>query len=245
MVRVSKVSEIFRKYDQEEKSLSKAILNITGKKPLHIGLYKLATLHSSASTEKINGNRESNERLEFLGDAVLDLVIAGYLFRKFPFKDEGFLTDIRARMVNRESLNWLALKIGIPDIIKFNKTPKSVPRSILGNALEAIVGAVFLDRGYAFCKNFVEKKLIIPHLDINEIIQNNPNQKSIIIEWAQKENHDLRFETVNVNEDKKRKEFTVQIFVDDKPIGKGFGLSKKKAEQDAAQKSCEMLKLSL
>jgi len=99
MVRVSRVSEIFKKYDQEEKRLSKAILNITGKKPLHLGLYKLATLHSSASTEKINGNRESNERLEFLGDAVLDLVIAGYLFRKFPYEDEGFLTDIRARMV--------------------------------------------------------------------------------------------------------------------------------------------------
>ena len=185
-----KVSGIFKKYNQEETQLSKAIHNITGKKPLNLGLYKLATLHSSASKEKINGNRESNERLEFLGDAVLDLVIAEYLFKRFPFKDEGFLTDIRARMVNRDSLNQLALKIGIPDIIKFNKNLKSIPRSVLGNALEAIVGAVYLDRGYLFCKNFVDKKLIIPHFDISEIVKNNPNQKSIIIEWAQKENHD-------------------------------------------------------
>lgn len=216
-----------------------------GKKPRNLDLYKLATLHVSAAKENPQGIRESNERLEFLGDSVLDLVVAEFLFKKFPLKDEGFLTDIRARIVNRESLNDLARKIGIVDLIQMDNSIKSVSKhkSLLGNTLEAIVGAIYLDRGFIFCRKFILRKIIHAHFDIEEILKNDPNQKSRIIEWAQKENRTLTFVHERTIEEKNRKLFFVSLNIDGKSIATGEGYTKKKAEQDAAQKSCEILNI--
>jgi len=234
-------SKISSEYDRK---LAKAIKVLTGKKPRNISLFKLATLHVSASVENENGVRESNERLEFLGDSVIDLVVAEFLFKKFPLKSEGFLTDIRARIVNREVLNNLGRKLGIDDLIQFDNSLKaSGHKSLSGNTLEAIVGAIYLDRGHQFCRDFILNKIISTHFDIEEILRNNPNQKSKIIEWAQKENKILKFETIDIIESNKRKEFLVQVTIEGEQISTGSGFTKKKAEQDAAQKACDLLNL--
>ncbi len=239
------VTKIVKKQTEKEKRLITAVNTIVGKKPLNLDIYELATKHASVARTSKSGFRESNERLEYLGDAILGLVIAEYLFKKYPFKDEGFLTEIRSRIVNRESLNDLGKKIGLDVLIEYDANRKNAlsHRSIHGDTLEALVGAVYLDRGFKFCRKFIIKKLFLPYYDLEEIIRNNPNNKSLVIEWAQKENKEVRFDVVNIKNKKHFKEFTVQLFIDDKPIGIGFGTSKKKAEQNAAQKSCEILKL--
>jgi len=239
------LSNFFTRLSAKDKKLKKAVTAIMGASPFNLNLYKLATLHSSVNRENKVGKKESNERLEYLGDAVIDLVIADNLFKKFPFKDEGFLTEIRSRIVNRESLNRLATKIGIDNITQYDSSIKSSrsPKSIYGNTLEAVIGAIYLDRGYSFCKKFILRKLIIPHFDLDDIVKHDPNNKSRIIEWAQKENHAIRFELLGIKETRNHKEFTVEIYIDNKPIRKGFGYNKKKAEQDAAQKSCEILNI--
>lgn len=225
--------------------LADAIKIIVGKRPRNLNVFKLAFKHSSIANLKPDGFKESNERLEYLGDAFLGAVIAEYLFKKFPYKDEGFLTEIRSRLVNRETLNNLAIRVGIPKIIEFDTTKKSslTHKSIYGDTLEALVGAVYLDRGFEFCRKFILGKLILPHFDIEKIVQNNYNYKSIVIEWAQKESKEVRFEIIEEKGNNHYKEFTAQVFIDDKPISIGHGFSKKKAEQNAAYKSCEFLEI--
>lgn len=239
------ISRIVSKQSEKEKRLITAVSTIVGKRPVNVDIYELATKHASAARLSKTGFRESNERLEYLGDAILGAVIAEYLFKKYPFKDEGFLTEIRSRIVNRESLNDLGKKIGLDVLIEYDANRKNAlsHRSIHGDTLEALVGAVYLDRGFRFCRKFIIKKLFLPYYDLPEIIKNNPNNKSMVIEWAQKENKEVRFEVVNIKNKKHFKEFTVQLFIDEEPIGLGYGTSKKKAEQNAAQKSCEILKL--
>lgn len=235
-------------YDAEkDKKLISAIKNIVGSSPFNLELYRLATQHVSVAKKNMLGIKESNERLEYLGDAVLSAVVAEYLFKKFPYKDEGFLTEIRARIVNRDSLNSVAKKIGIIHIIEFDQSTTVAHhhlshKSISGNTLEALVGAVYLDRGFEFCKQFILKRLIIPHFDLQKIIEINPNHKSQIIEWAQKNNRDVRFEIINIHGQSQFKEFVAQVFIDGKPICTGSGYSKKKAEQSASQKALELMK---
>jgi ribonuclease-3 len=227
---------------KEEQKLVTAIRTITGFTPSNISLYKLATLHTSRSKET-DGFRESNERLEYLGDAILGAAVADYLFKKYPFKDEGFLTEIRSRIVNRDSLNLLARKMGISHIVQFDQKNAQLQQVVLGNTLEAIVGAIYLDKGYIRCKKFVIDRLIQPHFDLEEVISNNSNHKSKIIEWTQRNNKAMRFELVEVKKSKNQKEFAIQVFIDDQPYATGYGFTKKKAEQDASLKTCEALNI--
>lgn len=226
-----------------DKKLVTAIQTFAGFTPNNLELYRLATLHSSFSKENHNGFKESNERLEYLGDAILGAAVADFLFKKFPYKDEGFLTEMRSRIVNRESLNFLARKIGIGNIVQFDQKNTQLQQVILGNTLEAIVGAVYLDKGYLKCKQFVVTKLIAPHYNLDELINSNSNFKSKLIEWSQREGKDVRFEIVSVQKGKLHKEFTAQVIVNGEPAGTGYGNSKKKAEQDAAFKTCEKLNI--
>jgi len=225
---------------KENQKLVVAIRTIAGITPSNIELYRLATLHSSKAKE-IDGFRESNERLEYLGDAILGAAVADYLFKKYPFKDEGFLTEIRSRIVNRESLNLLARKMGIHDIVQSDKNNQQLQQVILGNTLEAIVGAVYLDKGYLRCKKFVIDKLIQPYFNLEEVVNSNTNYKSRVIEWCQRHGKNIRFDVTTAKRGKNGKEFIAQIFLDDQPYGQGFGYTKKKAEQDAAQKTNLML----
>jgi ribonuclease-3 len=201
-------------------------------------------LHSSISKQNGAGVKESNERLEYLGDAILGAAVADYLFKKYPYKDEGFLTEIRSRIVNREALNTLARKIGVGNIVQFDNKNIHLQQVILGNTLEAIVGAVYLDKGYFRCKKFVIDKLIVPYYDLEEVVNSDTNYKSQIIEWAQREGKNIRFEIVEVKKAKNRKEFIAQVMLDEEAKATGYGNNKKKAEQDAAFKTIEMLKIS-
>ncbi|MTI30998.1 ribonuclease III [Xanthovirga aplysinae] len=240
-----RITALKQRHSEKDKRLITAIQTIVGSKPFNLALYQLVTQHTSVAKESAKGVKESNERLEYLGDAILGAVVAEYLFKKFPYKDEGFLTEIRSRIVNRESLNGLARKIGLDKLIEVDINRKNVlsHKSIHGDTLEALVGAVYLDRGFKFCKRFILRKLVGPHYNINELIKTTTNYKSKIIEWAQKESHELQFEILEVKNKKHFKEFTAQVLLDGSPISKGTGLSKKKAEQAAAQKSCDKLKI--
>lgn len=226
---------------KDDKKLVVAIKTIAGFNPTNLALYKLATLHSSRAKEK-NGFRESNERLEYLGDAILGAAVADYLFKKYPFKDEGFLTEIRSRIVNRESLNHLARKVGVASIVQFDKKNTQLQQVILGNTLEALVGAIYLDKGYLRTKKFVIDKLIQPYFDLDVVVNSNTNPKSKVIEWSQRHGKEIRFEVEEIKHGR-GKEFSAQVFIDAQPYGQGFGFTKKKAEQDAAEKTCVLLNI--
>lgn len=243
---IRRLISLTKRYSEKDKRLITAIHSIVGSKPLNLYPYKLATQHTSVAKENRKGVKESNERLEYLGDAVLGMVVADYLFKKYPFKDEGFLTEIRSRIVNRESLNELARKIGVSRLVEYESSRKNSlsHKSIHGDTLEAFIGAVYVDKGFIQCKKFILTKLIIPHFDFDKILKTNPNYKSKIIEWAQKENKEIRFDIEEIKSNTSMyREFQAQIFIDNEPLGTGNGFSKKKAEQDAAQKSCEQLNL--
>ena len=231
--------------NERDKKLRQAVKQIIGYAPSNLNLYRLAFMHTSASKD-LNpvGFRDSNERLEYLGDSVLGMIVAEYLFKKYPFKDEGFLTEIRSRIVNRESLNGVARKIGLDRLIEFDAHRRTVlsRTSMYGDALEALVGAVYLDKGFDFTRKFVLRKLLSNHFDIDNVVSNNTNFKSLIIEWAQKEGKDIRFD-VEEKGNTHSKEFYAQLVVNNENLSVGSGFSKKKAEQSAAMKACEALEL--
>ncbi len=232
--------------DPKDKKLKNAVEHIIGENPSNLTLYRLAFMHSSVSKETIaKGYKDSNERLEFLGDSVLGMITAEYLFKKFPFKDEGFLTEIRSRMVSRESLNVVARKVGLDKLVEYDGNRRTVlaRTSMYGDALEALIGAIYLDKGFRFTRSFIIKKIITQHFDIETVVQNNPNFKSIVIEWAQREGKAIRFDIIEEGS-KHNKEFTATIYVNEEAFSIGQGYSKKKAEQTAAMKACEKLEIS-
>ena len=242
----ARLFQFFKPVSREDKELAKSIYHTLGIKPVNISLYHLATRHSSVAKENIGGSKDSNERLEYLGDAILSAVVADYLFKKYPYKDEGFLTEIRSRIVNRESLNQLGKKLGLEEIVTYNDTRRHAQsyKSIMGDTLEAFIGAVYLDRGYVKCRKFIMNTLLFPHLDIDKIISTNPNFKSKVIEWVHRNGKTIRFDILKVIESKHYKEFTAQVFIDEEPYGKGTAFNKKRAEQEAAEKTCQMLNIS-
>ena len=223
--------------DEREKFLKKSVRHLIGANPSNLQLYRLAFLHASASKESVSKSyKESNERLEYLGDSVLGMITAAYLFKKYPFKDEGFLTEIRSRMVSRESLNALGRKLGLDEIIEFESQKRTIlsRSSMYGDALEAFIGAVYLDKGFKFTQQFIIKKILTQYFDLETVVQNNPNFKSILIEWAQKEG--------------KKTQFSLEeegfVLIEGEKIAEGKGYSKKKAEQTAAMKACDVLGLT-
>jgi ribonuclease-3 len=229
--------------DLREKFLKKSVTHLLGSSPNNLNLYRLAFLHASASKDSVaKSYKESNERLEFLGDSVLGMITAAYLFKKFPFKDEGFLTEIRSRMVSRESLNVLGRKLGLDEVIEYENQKKIIlsRSSMYGDALEAFIGAVYLDKGFAFTQNFIISKILTQYFDLEIVVQNNPNFKSLLIEWAQKEGKKVLF-TLDEEGLHHNKEFTAFVLLDGEKISEGKGYSKKKAEQTAAMKACEEL----
>lgn len=242
---IGRVKSLFIQYSKEDKALIASISMITGTKPFNLKLYKIATQHTSVAKSVKKGFKESNERLEYLGDSVLGMVVADYLFMRFPFRDEGFLTELRSRIVSRESLNNVARTIGVPQIVQFDrkrKTPNS-HKSLYGNTLEALVGAIYLDKGFDHSRKFILKKLLLPHFDLDEIINTTKNYKSKLIEWTQKNSKTPTFEHVETIDKGHYKEFIIEVKINDETIAKGHGLSKKKAEQDAAREACLTLEL--
>lgn len=205
---------------------------ILGFYPKQISLYQQAFKHKSVIANSDNKSFESNERLEFLGDAILDSIISHYLFIKFPFKDEGFLTQLRSRLVSRHMLNTLGVKIGLKELLEANVEKK--PKSMYGDALESLIGAIYIDLGYVKAQQFVLEKLLDNHVNINEVIDNETDFKSRVIEFCQKEKKELIFE-ITEQEEGNNKVYTADLQIDTISKGKGSAFSKKQAEQIAAE----------
>lgn len=233
----------FKKRSGSELQKKNYLKTLIGYSPRNPKIFLLALVHTSAAITNSRGLKESNERLEYLGDAILGSIVAEYLFKKFPYKDEGFLTEIRSRIVSRESLNQIGRKLGLMHVIKLDKNINVPHSSVYGDTLEALIGAVYLDRGFTVCRKFVLGRLIEPYFNLEELVNSGQNSKSRIIEWTQKENKKVLFDTINMKDIKNRKEFTVQLIIDNDIVATGYGRTKKKAEQDASQKAIEKLNL--
>lgn len=240
----------------DERRFARSIQAIIGTTPRQLALYHLALTHTSyvrasaagtppATNGRVpdRGRHETNERLEFLGDAVLGSVVAEYLFKKFPYEAEGFLTELRARIVNRESLNNFAVRLGVDQLIKADRTQTGRHRSLNGNALEALVGAIYLDRGYRPTRAFILDKLIKPFVDVTALSTTTVNFKSKLIEWAQGQARAIRFELASQQRQGGTTEFRSDVYLDDQLIASGAGLSRKASEQAAAEKSLKELKV--
>ena len=224
-------------YFSSDKHLYQAIKDIFGFFPGNIFLYKLAFLHRSAGSEIVHGVKVNNERLEFLGDAILDAIIADYLFKTFPIKDEGFLTEMRSKIVSRAQLNKLSLRLGMEKLIQLDQNSLNQYRSLQGDAFEAIVGAIYLDKGYEFTKKVLLERIIKLYFDIDELIDHEMNYKSRVIEWAQKEKKRIAFQIVQEIGAGYKKQYIVELLVDDNPLSRGQDYSIKGAEQLASEKA--------
>ncbi len=240
------LSGIYYSYFHSQKTVYRKIVKIAGFYPAKFSCYLQALRHHSVSTAiHQSGMRDSNERLEYLGDSVLNTVIAEMLFSRFPFKDEGFMTEMRSKIVSRESLNDLAQKIGLNEIVLYDRRAvgQNLKGSIFGNALEAFIGAVFLDRGFYGARNFIKHKLLT-HIDVDKLEFTEKNFKGKLIEWTQKNNRTIDFES-DEEISRKQKIYKVRVKIDGEEYGAAEHLSKKKAEQLASEKTCEKLNLQL
>ena len=224
-----------------DRKLNQSLRNILGFYPSNIALYKSAFRHSSAATLIKDGVKDSNERLEFLGDSVIGTVVADNLFKKFPFKDEGFLTKMRSKMVSRNQHNNIAQKLGLSNFIEANNERKGIPSSINGDAYEALIGAIYLDKGFEFAQKFLLTRIINVHIDMEELVTKEVDFKSKFIEWSQKERKEFRFETVIDGNSSPDKLFTINLIMNEKVIGTAQHFSKKRAEQLAAEVACASL----
>lgn len=217
----------------------------TGFTPRNLGLYHQAFLHSSVSAMR-SGTPVSNERLEFLGDAVLGAIIAEYLFKMFPYKDEGFLTQLRSRIVNGQSLRDLALKFGFNQLLKASLTKDEKTRSsAYGDAFEAFIGAIYLDMGYNTARKFVINKIIKLHLDLDELINTNLDYKSQLQIFCQKNKLSLEYKLISEERHGSNKLFVVQVIINGKSYTRFENFSKRVAEQKAAQLTLEELQKEL
>jgi ribonuclease-3 len=226
--------------NKELSSFKKQLKNVVGFTPNNIMLYKTALSHRSIR----EGADENNERLEFLGDAVLGSVIAHYLFRKYPYKGEGFLTEMRSKMVNRQKLNEIALKMGLKKITIYNKYDGALKTSqIFGNTLEALIGAVFLDKGYNKTQTWVEKYIILPHLFMDDLEGIDINIKNKLYGWANKNGKIVDFATIDESLENGRKLFTMAATLDGEIVAQAKAFNKKDASHIAAQIAIEKLGL--
>ena len=212
--------------------------DLLGFVPNKFELYELALVHKSASIPSKDGVPMNNERLEFLGDAILGSITADILYKYFPNKSEGFLTQIRSKIVSRESLNRLALKIGLNKQVMSNVNLNN-NKHIYGDAFEALVGAIYLDQGYSVTKTFIEDKIFRNYINIEEVVTVETNFKSKLIEWAQKNKKDVVFDTREDGLDKEMKlpVFISEVEVENSMMGTGIGASKKEAQQMAAKEA--------
>lgn len=226
--------------NKSDKEFRRQLHNVLGFIPGKLNLYKTALSHRSIR----EGSDENNERLEFLGDAVLSSLVGHYLFMRYPYKDEGFLTEMRSKMVNRNKLNDIALKMGLKKITFYNKFDASLKVSqIFGNTLEAVVGAVYLDKGYENTQQWVTKQIINPHLYMDDLENLEINQKNKLYGWANKNGKNLEFETIEETVENGRKLFTMGAMVDGVLVAEAKAYNKKDASQVAAQIAIEKLGL--
>jgi ribonuclease-3 len=230
------IKNLFKKHSGS--TFKKELRNILGFKPGNISLYKTALTHRSIR----EGADENNERLEYLGDAVLSAMVADYLFKRYPYKEEGYLTEMRSKMVNRQQLNEIAIRMSLKKITLYNKMDGSLKVSqIFGNTLEALVGAIYLDRGYKKTAQWVLDVIILPHMFMDDLEILEINHKNKLYGWANKNSKVLEFETLDERLENGRRLFTIAAVIDGQLIAQGKAFNKKDASQIASQLAVEKL----
>jgi len=219
-------------------TLHKELKNVLGFRCRNTALYEMALIHRSSREKK----DENNERLEYLGDAILGAVIGDFLYRKYPYQPEGYLTEMRSKIVNRQRLNDIAIRMGLRRLTIYNKSNNYLKISgIFGNTLEAIIGAIYLDQGFEKTKRFIFKRIIVPHIDLETLENEEINHKNKLYGWANKYSHQLDFELLDEHLEGGRRLFTVAIVVDGKTVCSAQAFNKKDAGQIAAREALGLL----
>lgn len=243
------VNKFFYLNFSDQKDAFKRLYSLLGYFPKNIKLYKQAFIHNSnASTIRDLDVKNSNERLEYLGDAVLGMIIADLLFKKYPFKGEGFLTEMRSKAVSRKKLSEIAIKMGLHQYLSLDssvKKNKLALKGISGNALEALIGAIYLDKGYKFTKKFIQKKIVVPYLDFDQLMNHTENFKSILNQWTQRERKQLEFKVVEEEGKNHSKLYTMAVVIDGNEEGVAQAKTKKRAEQMASEIAIKKLSIPL
>ena len=230
-------SNLFNSHPKEDGDFFLGISKILGFKPKKLAIYKKAFLHRSANEKDKNGTPMNYERLEFLGDAMLGTIISKHLYNEVPAGDEGYLTKMRSKIVSRKHLNELGKDLNLIKYVK-SRIPKShFGDNIHGNVFEALVGAIYLDRGYKYCEKFINERVIEPYVDIEQLEGKVISYKSLVIEWCQKQKKSFNYEVYDDTGNDLLKHFAVKLFIDDKVMAKARATSKKKAEEKASKRA--------
>lgn len=225
--------------DYLPKDFKKSLTKLLGYSPANFQPYYQAFLHSSYANSKEHLANRHNERLEFLGDLILDAVIGEFLFEKFPNLDEGNLTRLKTRFVSRKTLNQLADKLDLVRFVVGDFRNGEIPEDVKGNCFEALIGAIFLDQGYKKTRKIVLKRFFDKHINLFALLNKDDDFKSKLIKWGQKNRRMVRFDAEDSLDAKKNKVYSVVVWVDDEESGRGSSFTKKAAEQQAAKEACD------
>lgn len=232
------IKKIFNKSRSPEDGIFfEEMRKILGFNPVELSYYRKAFTHRSSNKTDENGNPINYERLEFLGDAMLGSVIAAHLFKEVPTGDEGYLTKMRSKIVSREHLNELGRDLNLIKWVESKVSAQHFGENIHGNLFEAFVGAIYLDRGFTYCEKFINKKVIVPYVDIPKLEGKVISYKSLVIEWCQKEKKQFHYDVFEDNGNEDVKHFGVRLKIDGKIVAKARATSKKKAEEKASQRA--------
>ncbi|MGB5170948.1 ribonuclease III [Eudoraea sp.] len=230
-------SNIFNSHPKEDGDFFLGISKILGFKPKKLSIYKKAFLHRSANKRDKNGIPLNYERLEFLGDSMLGTIISHYLYNEVPNGDEGYLTKMRSKIVSRKHLNELGKDLNLIDYLE-SRIPKShFGENIHGNVFEALVGAIYLDKGYKYCEKFIAERVIEPYVDIEQLEGKVISYKSLVIEWCQKQKKEFNYNVYEDNGNDALKHFAVKLSIDERVMAKARATSKKKAEEKASKRA--------
>ena len=229
---------------RRDRRLYRSFYDILGFYPRKIDLYRQALTHKSMSVKEGSGRLSNNERLEYLGDAILDAVVGDILYNHFQGKREGFLTSVRSRVVQRETLGYLADEMGLTDLIQSNLMGRTHNNYMAGNAFEALVGAVYLDRGYEYCKWFVRNRILGKYINLDRIAYKDSNFKSRLLEWCQKYHVNAEFELLEESKEEGTMSplFLTRVLISGMECGRGIGYSKKESHQQSAKEALTKLK---
>jgi ribonuclease-3 len=233
------IRKFYNHYLSADKQFAHSVANIVGFTPSNLQIFKQAFSHKSASDPKLH-TVTSNERLEYLGDSILSTIVAEYLFQKYPNSNEGFLTKMRSKIVKRKTLNRIADDMGIDVVLQDNNGTR-LSESMKGNALEALVGAIYLEKGFDKTKDIVIKKILRRHLNIQELEDNDDNYKSQLLEFCQKNGSEIDYRVIERFKMENRDRFKIAVYVNGKEIASGEDFNKKSAEQNASFKALKSL----
>lgn len=232
------IRKIYNTFLSSDKKLAAYIKGITGITPSKLKLYKQVFQHRS----KFNEPKDNNERLELLGDAILDAIVCEFIFKKYPYKEEGFMTELRSKIVNRKSLNEVGTKLGLVEQLSFNrKSMNDVSKDLAGNTFEALVGAVYLDAGFEATQKFILKRVLKNLIDVDTLEQTNTDYKSQIFHYIQREGKSIEFKVAEEKTKNRRAYFVIELQISGETISRGEGFSKKIAEQNASMNGLKIL----